>query len=42
MAVTPQGGEPVIVKAGDLAIFPAGMSFTWEVRQPIKKHYRFG
>lgn len=39
--VTPDGGEPVRVGRGDLVIFPAGMSCTWEVRQPVKKHYSF-
>lgn len=42
VVVTPDGGAPVIVKAGDLAVFPAGMSCTWDVRTPIRKHYRFG
>jgi len=40
--VTPDGGEPVHVKAGDLVQFPAGMSCTWEVRKPVRKHYSFG
>ncbi|MFZ5482706.1 MAG: cupin domain-containing protein [Pseudomonadota bacterium] len=42
VVVTPEGGAPVTVKAGDLAVFAAGMSCTWEVRTPIRKHYRFG
>jgi uncharacterized cupin superfamily protein len=40
--VTPEGGEPVRVARGDLVTFPAGMSCTWEVRQPVRKHYTFG
>lgn len=40
--VTPDGGEPVRVGKGDLVTFPAGMSCTWEVRQAVRKHYRFG
>ncbi len=40
--VTPDGGAPVRVGKGDLVTFPAGMSCTWDVRQPVKKHYRFG
>jgi uncharacterized cupin superfamily protein len=40
--VTPEGGEPVRVARGDLVTFPAGMSCTWEVRRPIRKHYTFG
>ena len=40
--VTPDGGEPVRVGQRDLVTFPAGMSCTWEVRVPVKKHYTFG
>jgi len=40
--VTPDGGEPVRVGRGDLVTFPAGMSCTWDVRLPVKKHYTFG
>ena len=42
VVVTPEGGEPVRVGAGDLVTFPAGMSCTWEVRVPVRKHYKFG
>lgn len=42
VVVTPEGGEPVKFGKGDLVIFPAGMSCTWDVRQPLRKHYRFG
>ena len=40
--VTPDGGEPVRVGKGDLVVFPKGMSCTWNVLAPVKKHYRFG
>jgi len=40
--VTPGGGTPVSMGKGDIAIFPAGMSCTWEIRQAVRKHYRFG
>lgn len=40
--VTPEGGTPVRVGTGDLVTFPAGLSCTWEVRVPVRKHYRFG
>jgi hypothetical protein len=40
--VTPDGGVPVRIAKGDLVTFPAGMSCTWEIRQPVRKHYRFG
>ncbi len=40
--VTPQEGKPVQCGKGDLVTFPQGMSCTWQVRQPVRKHYRFG
>lgn len=42
VVVTPDGGDPVEVRKGDLVTFPAGMSCTWDVRVPVRKHYRFG
>lgn len=42
VTVTPKDGEPVSFGAGDLVTFPAGMSCTWEVKKPLRKHYRFG
>lgn len=42
IVVTPDGGEPVSFGAGDLVTFPSGMSCTWEVKKPLRKHYRFG
>lgn len=27
---------------GDIVSFPAGLSCTWVVHQPVKKHYKFG
>jgi uncharacterized cupin superfamily protein len=41
VVVTPDGGEPVRMGAGDLVTFPAGMSCTWEVRAAVRKHYTF-
>ena len=40
--VTPDGGEPVEIKAKDLVTFPKGMSCTWEITKAIRKHYKFG
>ncbi len=40
--VTPEKGDPVRVKKGDLVTFPQGMSCTWKVMKPVRKHYRFG
>jgi hypothetical protein len=31
----------VTLQAGDLATFPAGLSCTWDVHAPLRKHYRF-
>lgn len=42
VVVTPKGDAPVKFGKGDLVTFPAGMSCTWEVKQPLRKHYRFG
>ena len=40
--VFPEDGTPVRFGKGDLVTFPAGMSCTWKVLQPVRKHYRFG
>ena len=42
VTVTPDDGEPVDFSAGDLVIFPAGLSCTWQVKQAVRKHYKFG
>ena len=42
VTVTPEGGAPVEIQAGNLVTFPAGMSCRWAVKQDIRKHYRFG
>jgi uncharacterized cupin superfamily protein len=42
VTVTPDGGEPVRFGAGDLVVFDAGLSCTWDVHAPVRKHYCFG
>jgi len=42
VTVTPDGGEPVRFSSGDLVVFDAGLSCTWDVHAPVRKHYRFG
>ncbi|OIP36178.1 MAG: cupin [Deltaproteobacteria bacterium CG2_30_63_29] len=42
VTVTPDDGEPVSFGAGDLVTFQAGLSCTWNVREPVRKHYAFG
>ena len=41
VVVTPDGGEPVEIRPGDLVTFPKGMSCTWKITAPIRKHYDF-
>jgi hypothetical protein len=36
------GDEEATFGAGDLVVFPEGMDCTWEVRSPVKKHYKLG
>jgi uncharacterized protein len=39
--MTPEGGGPsVTFKAGDLVVFPNGYKGTWEVKKPLKKHFK--
>jgi uncharacterized cupin superfamily protein len=42
VTVTPTGGQSVQMGKGDLVTFPAGMSCTWRITSPVKKHYTFG
>jgi uncharacterized cupin superfamily protein len=43
VVVTPDGGgAPVSFAKGDLVVFPAGVSCTWDIRRAVRKHYRFG
>lgn len=38
--VTPLNGQPVTFAKGDFVTFPAGLKVSWEVLQPLHKHYR--
>jgi uncharacterized cupin superfamily protein len=38
--ITPEGGQPARFGKGDLVTFPAGMKASWEVKQPLHKHYK--
>lgn len=42
VVVTPKNGDPVSFGKGDLVTFPAGLSCTWEVKKPLRKHYQLG
>jgi len=39
--ITPDG-RSVRFGAGDLVHFPAGLSCTWDISVPVKKHFRMG
>ena len=41
VTVTADSGESVTLQAGDLAIFPAGLSCTWDITENLRKHYHF-
>ena len=36
-----EGGDTVRFGVGDLVTFPEGLTCTWKVRKPVKKHYQF-
>ncbi len=38
--ITPTGGKSVHFGKGDLVTFAAGMTASWEVIQPLHKHYK--
>jgi hypothetical protein len=40
VTVTYDGGS-AFFGAGDLCVFPAGMSCVWKVTKPVRKHYLF-
>ncbi|MCB1877552.1 MAG: cupin domain-containing protein [Chromatiales bacterium] len=37
--VTPEGGETLVLKRGDLAYISAGTRCVWEVVKPLREHY---
>ena len=39
MTVTPDGGEPLELRAGDMAVFPRGWSGTWQIHETVRKVY---
>jgi len=42
VTVTKKDGASVTFGAGDLVIFPKGLSCVWDIKKPVKKHYNFG
>jgi uncharacterized cupin superfamily protein len=42
VTVTPSDGSPpATFGKGDFVTFPAGMSCTWDVTEPVQKHFMF-
>ena len=39
MTVTPDGGEPTEISAGDVAVFPKGWAGTWDIHETVRKVY---
>jgi uncharacterized cupin superfamily protein len=39
--VVKHGSKSVSFAAGDLVVFPKGLSCVWQVKKPVKKHYLF-
>jgi uncharacterized protein len=37
MTVTPDGGAPIEISAGDTAFFPRGWAGTWQIHETIRK-----
>ena len=37
MTVTPDGGEPLLISAGDTAFFPNGWAGSWQIHETIRK-----
>lgn len=36
---TPDGGEPVEIRAGDAVLFPANCEGVWDIRETLRKTY---
>ena len=36
------GAEEVSFGPGDWVVFPQGLDCTWDIKQAVRKHYRFG
>ena len=39
--VKTRDGKEVEFGAGDLVTFPKGLFCTWDIKEPVKKHYNF-
>ena len=41
VVVEGEDGEIVEFGKGDFVTFPEGLSCIWDIKEPVKKHYRF-
>jgi len=41
VTVETQDGKSVSFGKGDFVTFPKGLSCTWDMKEPVKKHYNF-
>jgi uncharacterized cupin superfamily protein len=41
VVVETDDGQKVEFGKGDFVIFPKGVSCTWDIKKPVKKHYNF-
>ena len=41
VTVKTKDGKEVKFSAKDLVTFPKGLSCTWDIKEPVKKHYNF-
>jgi uncharacterized protein len=39
--LTPEGGKPIELKAGDVFVIEPGFKATWEVLERVRKYYVF-
>jgi uncharacterized cupin superfamily protein len=41
VVVETEDGEKVKFGRGDFVTFPKGLSCAWDIKKPVKKHYKF-
>ncbi len=41
VAVETEDGKTAKFGKGDFVTFPKGLSCTWDIKEPVKKHYNF-
>ena len=42
VVVTNESGQEFHCGKGDYVIFPKGMKCTWNIKKPVRKHYKIG